>query len=84
MPVVPEPPAVEPPAETPELARIATHLRRDDEPAPLRERPEGFDVNAILDAVREVAGVRDAALRRTPAGPTVCDWTWPTAPTRPR
>ncbi|MCW3843921.1 hypothetical protein ONA70_27870, partial [Micromonospora yasonensis] len=52
----------------PELARIATHLRRDDEPAPLRERPEGFDVNAILDAVREVAGVRDAALRRTPAG----------------
>ncbi|NJC16127.1 hypothetical protein F4558_005953 [Micromonospora profundi] len=68
MPVVPEPPAVEPPAETPELARIATHLRRDDEPAPLRERPEGFDVNAILDAVREVAGVRDAALRRTPAG----------------
>ncbi|PWR05805.1 hypothetical protein DKT68_25125, partial [Micromonospora acroterricola] len=68
VPVVPEPPAVEPPAETPELARIATHLRRDDEPAPPRERPEGFDVNAILDAVREVAGVRDAALRRTPAG----------------
>ncbi|GGO11226.1 hypothetical protein GCM10011576_19400 [Micromonospora parathelypteridis] len=68
VPVVPEPPAVEPPAETPELARIATHLRREDEPAPLRERPEGFDVNAILDAVREVAGVRDAALRRTPAG----------------
>lgn len=68
VPVVPEPPAVDPPAETPELARIPTHLRRDDEPAPLRERPEGFDVNAILDAVREVAGVRDAALRRTPAG----------------
>ncbi|MEU4773976.1 hypothetical protein [Micromonospora sp. NPDC023644] len=68
VPVVPEPPAVDPPAETPELARIATHLRRDDEPAPLRERPEGFDVNAILDAVRGVAGVRDAALRRTPAG----------------
>nr|WP_231926965.1 hypothetical protein [Micromonospora siamensis] len=68
VPVVPEPPAVEPSAETPELARIATHLRRDDEPAPLRDRPEGFDVNAILDAVREVAGVRDAALRRTPAG----------------
>ncbi|MGC4762450.1 hypothetical protein ACLQ20_06295 [Micromonospora sp. DT46] len=68
VPVVPEPPAVEPPAETPELARIATHLRREDEPAPPRERPEGFDVNAILDAVRGVAGVRDAALRRTPAG----------------
>ncbi len=59
---------MEPPAETPELARIATHLRRDDEPAPLRDRPEGFDVNAILAAVRGVEGVRDAALRRTPAG----------------
>ncbi|NLU77134.1 hypothetical protein HCA58_01745 [Micromonospora sp. HNM0581] len=68
VPVVPEPPAVDPPAETPELARIATHLRRDDEPAPLRDRPEGFDVNAILAAVRGVGGVRDAALRRTPAG----------------
>ncbi|WP_309227163.1 hypothetical protein [Micromonospora thermarum] len=68
VPVVPEPPAVEPPAETPELARIATHLRRDDEPAPLRDRPEGFDVDAILDAVRGVAGVRDAELRRTQAG----------------
>ncbi|MER7439559.1 hypothetical protein [Micromonospora avicenniae] len=68
VPVVPEPPAVEPPAETPQLARIATHLRRDDEPAPPQERPEGFDVNAILGAVREVAGVRDASLRRTPAG----------------
>ncbi|WFE46324.1 hypothetical protein [Verrucosispora sp. WMMD1129] len=68
VPVVPEPPAVEPPAETPELARIATHLRRDDEPATLRDRPEGFDVNAILAAVRGVEGVRDAALRRTPAG----------------
>lgn len=68
VPLVPEPPAVDPPAETPELARIATHLRRDDEPAPLRDRPEGFDVNAILDAVRGVEGVRDASLRRTPAG----------------
>ncbi|WBB94433.1 hypothetical protein [Verrucosispora sp. WMMC514] len=68
VPVVPEPPAVEPPAETPELARIATHLRRDDEPAPLRDRPEGFDVKAILAAVRGVEGVRDAELRRTPAG----------------
>ncbi|MFF5071419.1 hypothetical protein ACFY2R_09485 [Micromonospora olivasterospora] len=68
VPVVPEPSAVEPHAETPQLARIATHLRRDDEPAPPQERPEGFDVNAILDAVRGVAGVRDASLRRTPAG----------------
>ncbi len=68
VPVVPEPPAVDPPAETPELARIATHLRREDESAPLRDRPEGFDVNAILNAVRGVDGVRDASLRRTPAG----------------
>ncbi|MEU4566639.1 hypothetical protein [Micromonospora sp. NPDC023956] len=68
VPVVPEPPAVEPPAQTPELARIATHLRREDEPAPPQERPEGFDVNAILDAVRGVAGVHDASLRRTAAG----------------
>ncbi|MFG1952237.1 hypothetical protein [Micromonospora sp. NPDC048830] len=68
VPVGPEPSAGQPPAEAPQLARIATHLRRDDEPAPPQERPEGFDVNAILDAVRGVAGVRDASLRRTPAG----------------
>ncbi|GAB3798021.1 DNA polymerase III subunit gamma/tau domain-containing protein [Micromonospora zhanjiangensis] len=65
VPTVPEPPAVDPPAETPELARIATHLRRED--AATQDR-EGFDVNAILTAVRGVAGVRDAALRTTPAG----------------
>nr|WP_230582366.1 hypothetical protein [Salinispora tropica] len=68
VPVVPELPAAEAPAKTPELARIATHLRQVDEPAPLRERPEGFDVDAILGAVRGVAGVRDAALRRTQSG----------------
>ncbi|GAB2923628.1 hypothetical protein GCM10027280_08390 [Micromonospora polyrhachis] len=64
---MPEPPAVEPSTEAPELARIATHLRREDEPSQL-ERPEGFDVDAILDAVRDVAGVRGASLRTTPAG----------------
>ncbi|MGI5211896.1 hypothetical protein [Plantactinospora sp. CA-290183] len=68
VPTVPEPPAVEPHAETPELARIATHLRREDGTSQLRERPDGFDVNAILAAVRGVAGVRDASLRTTPAG----------------
>jgi hypothetical protein len=68
VPVVPEPHAVDPPAETPELARIATHLRRDDVPTEPRDRPEGFDVNAVLAAVRGVAGVRDASLRTTPAG----------------
>ncbi|MFI5935827.1 hypothetical protein [Actinoplanes sp. NPDC051494] len=68
VPTVPEPPSVEPSAETPALARIATHLRRDDVLSPSQERHEGFDVNAILEAVREVDGVRDAALRTTPAG----------------
>ncbi|MEV1288163.1 hypothetical protein [Micromonospora sp. NPDC049679] len=68
VPTVPEPPAVEPPAETPELARIATHLRREDVPPRPPERPDGFDVKAILAAVRGVAGVRDASLRTTPAG----------------
>jgi hypothetical protein len=58
---------VEPPAETPALARIATHLRRGDV-LPPQERQEGFDVTAILAAVREVAGVRGASLRTTPTG----------------
>jgi hypothetical protein len=67
VPTVPEPPSVEPPAEAPALARIATHLRRGDL-LPPRERQEGFDVTAILGAVREVAGVRGASLRTTPTG----------------
>ncbi|BCJ44214.1 hypothetical protein GCM10010168_10270 [Actinoplanes ianthinogenes] len=67
VPRVPEPPSVEPSAEAPALARIATHLRRGDV-VPAQERQEGFDVQAILAAVREVDGVRDASLRATPAG----------------
>jgi hypothetical protein len=67
VPRVPEPPLVEPTAETPALARIATHLRRGDV-LPAQERQEGFDVQAILAAVREVDGVRDASLRTTPTG----------------
>ncbi|HEY0000318.1 MAG TPA: Daple [Actinoplanes sp.] len=67
VPKVPDPPSAEPPAETPALARIATHLRRGDV-LPAQERQEGFDVQAILGAVREVAGVRDASLRTTPTG----------------
>ncbi|MFC6561979.1 Daple [Actinoplanes utahensis] len=67
VPRVPEPPSVEPSAEAPALARIATHLRRGDV-VPARERQEGFDVQDILAAVREVEGVRDASLRATPAG----------------
>jgi hypothetical protein len=53
----------------PELARIATHLRYDEDleeqPA---ERPDGFDVNTVLAAVRLVPGVRDAQLRPNPSG----------------
>ncbi|MBB2945290.1 hypothetical protein FB565_005023 [Actinoplanes lutulentus] len=67
VPRVPEPPSVEPSAEAPALARIATHLRRGDV-VPVQERQEGFDVQDILAAVREVSGVRDASLRATPAG----------------
>ncbi|MEJ3746032.1 hypothetical protein WEI85_22410 [Actinomycetes bacterium KLBMP 9797] len=67
VPTVPEPPAPEPAADAPELTRIWSHLRRDDTQQP-RERPEGFDVQAILAAVRGVEGVRDASLRTTPAG----------------
>ncbi|HEV8174570.1 MAG TPA: hypothetical protein VGP91_13075 [Actinoplanes sp.] len=67
VPTVPEPPSVEPPAETPALARIATHLRRGDVLS-AEDRQEGFDVKAILAAVREVDGVRDASLRSTPQG----------------
>ncbi|MEV4758705.1 hypothetical protein AB0J86_26875 [Micromonospora sp. NPDC049559] len=67
VPTAPEPPA-ESAAETPELARTATHLRREEAPTPVQDRPEGFDVEAILAAVRGVAGVRDASLRKTPAG----------------
>jgi hypothetical protein len=68
VPTVPEPPAMEPSAESPELARIATHLRRDDTSAPPHERPDGFDVDAIVAAVRGVEGVRDASVRTTPDG----------------
>jgi hypothetical protein len=67
VPRVPEPPLMESTAETPALARIATHLRRGDLLQP-QERQEGFDVQAILAAVRGVDGVRDASLRTTPSG----------------
>lgn len=67
VPRVAETPSVEPSAEAPALARIATHLRRGDV-VPVQERQEGFDVQDILAAVREVDGVRDASLRATPAG----------------
>jgi hypothetical protein len=66
VPTVPEPPTVEPSADAPDLTRIWSHLRRDD--VQPRERPEGFDVQAIVAAVRGVEGVRDASVRMTASG----------------
>jgi hypothetical protein len=57
------------PLASPELARIATHLRSEEDieqEAP--GRPDGFDMDAVLAAVREVEGVRDAQLRPNPNG----------------
>jgi hypothetical protein len=59
-------PASEPPAPAPVLSRVASGLRRDD--LPPAERPDVFDVAAVLSAVRNVPGVRDAQLRATATG----------------
>jgi hypothetical protein len=59
-------PTTEPPAPAPALSRIASGLRRDD--VPPSDRPDGFDVAAVLSAVRDVPGVRDAQLRATETG----------------
>jgi hypothetical protein len=64
VPTVPEPRAEDPLAQAPELARIWSHLRRDDVPPP----PDGFDVTAVLRAVQQVPGVREAKLRSNPGG----------------
>jgi hypothetical protein len=54
-------------AEAPDLSRIASYLRDEDEDAdPVR--PEGFDIPAVLAAVRDVSGVREAQLRTNPGG----------------
>ncbi|MEV4518060.1 hypothetical protein AB0K00_55025 [Dactylosporangium sp. NPDC049525] len=60
------------PAGGAELARIATFLREDrededDEPS-LDDRPDGFDIPAVLRAVQGVAGVREATLRKNADG----------------
>jgi hypothetical protein len=65
-------PDIEPqvgPAAAPDLARIATYLREDedDEPSP-DGRPDGFDIPAVLRAVQGVSGVREATLRKNPDG----------------
>ncbi len=49
-----------------QLSRIASHLRQKDVPS--EDRPDGFDVQAVLAAVRAVAGIREASMRTTPTG----------------
>lgn len=54
-------------AAVPELTRIATYLRHDEATGrPVRR--ETLDTEAVLDAVRGVAGVRDAQLRPNAGG----------------
>jgi hypothetical protein len=48
-----------------QLSRMLSHLRREDVPA---ERPDGFDIQAVLAAVRDVAGIREASMRTTASG----------------
>jgi len=55
-------PATTPVADGAELTRIAALLRQYDVDQPA-ERPDGFDLAAVLEAVRSVPGVRDAQLR---------------------
>ncbi len=56
-----------PVAGDPQLTRIVSGLRRPDDFHPA-ERPAGFDTDAVLSAVRAVAGVREAIMRTTPSG----------------
>ncbi len=44
-------------------SRIATFLRDDEDSPSTEPRPDGFDLAAVLDAVRGVRDVRDAHLR---------------------
>ncbi|MGE5827279.1 MAG: hypothetical protein ACM30G_02815, partial [Micromonosporaceae bacterium] len=55
-------PGSAPLADRQELSRIATYLRYDDTDEATRPR-EGFDMPAILAAVRDVPDVQDAQLR---------------------
>jgi hypothetical protein len=54
-------PDTAPVADGAELTRIAARLR--DVTADAADRPDGFDLEAVLEAVRGVSGVRDANLR---------------------
>nr|WP_240942357.1 hypothetical protein [Planosporangium thailandense] len=64
-------PGIEPegglPAAAPELARIASYLRDEDDDGQVAQ-PDGFDIPAVLAAVRIVPGVRDAHVRTNASG----------------
>src|SRR5690606_35821640 len=53
----------DPATERYELNRIADYLRDEVPAADPGQRPNGVDVEAVLDAVRQVPEVRDAQLR---------------------
>jgi len=55
-------------AAAPELARIATYLRDEDEEDGGSARPDVFDIPAVLAAVRVFPGVREAQVRSAPDG----------------
>jgi hypothetical protein len=56
-------------AAGPDLARIASYLRHDEDDGPrLGGRPDGFDIPAVIEAVRGVPGVREANLTAKPDG----------------
>jgi hypothetical protein len=53
--------------DAPQLARIATFLRDEDQQPPAG-RPDVFDIPALLEAVSRVPGVREAVLRSRSGG----------------
>jgi hypothetical protein len=56
-------------ADTPDLDKIADYLSRPHTAEPSEDfRPEGFDIPAVIDAVRDVPGVRQAQMRPNPNG----------------
>ncbi|MET7393730.1 hypothetical protein ABZS66_09590 [Dactylosporangium sp. NPDC005572] len=69
VPQVPETEPVMSEAGAPDLARIATYLREDEDEEPSPDgRPDGFDIPAVLRAVQGVSGVREATVRKNPDG----------------
>ncbi|WP_432832020.1 hypothetical protein [Dactylosporangium sp. CA-092794] len=69
-PVVGAPAPVAPSVGAPELTRITNYLREDEDGVPESpdDRPDGFDMDAVLHAVRAVSGVHRATLRKNADG----------------